>query len=230
MLSVLRRRMEEIESWGGSGLRSRVATGVSALDGLFPGGGMRRGTLVELLSSGDGAGAWTLGLAMVQRVCGEGKVLVVVDERSWFYPPGACALGLDLRRCLVVRPAQMRQALAAMRQALLCGAVGGVIGWFDRLGAVDGRRLRLAAESGGGVGLLVRPAEAAGLPTGAAARLVVSSIATGEPARRFKVEVLRGRGRGQALTLELDDETGDVRLPAGLASPAAAARTARPAR
>ena len=38
------------------------------------------------------------------------------------------------------------------------------------------------------------------------------------------VEVLRGRGRGQALMLELDDETSDVRPFSGVAPPAALAQ------
>jgi hypothetical protein len=228
MLRVLRRRIEEIESCQHPRPRSRVSTGVAALDALFPGEGLRRGMLVELLSATDGAGAWTLGLALARQACGERQVLVVVDEQSWFYPLAASRLGLDLRRCLVVRPAHWLDSYAAICQSLLCGAVGGVIGWCARVGTVDYQRLRLAAERGGGLGFLVRPPEALRWPTCARARFLVSPIASGEPARRLRVEVLRGRGRGQALTLELDDETGDVHPPAGVAPPATLARAAQP--
>jgi hypothetical protein len=227
ILQSLQRRIEEIESCQRPRTRSRVSTGVASLDALLPEGALRRGMLVEMLSSTHGAGAWTLGLAMARQACDEQQVLVVVDEHSWFYPPALSRLGLDLGRCLVVRPSGWRDAYAAICRSLLCGAVGGVIGWCARVGMVDYQRLRLAAERGGGLGFLVRPPEALRSPACASARLLVSPVASGEPARRFRVEVLRGRGRGQALTLELDDETGDVHPPAVVAPPAALARAAR---
>jgi hypothetical protein len=230
MLRVLRRRIEEIESGQRPRPPSQVSTGFAALDAVFPDGGLRRGMLLELLSATDGAGAWTLGLALARQACGERQVLVVVDEQSWFYPLAASRLGLDLRRCLVVRPASWRDSYAAICQSLLCGVVGGVIGRCSRVGTVDFQRLRLAAERGGSLGFLVRPAEALRSPTCASARLLVSPIASGRPARKLRVEVLRGRGCGQTLTLELDDETGDVRSPADVAPPATPARAAHPPR
>jgi hypothetical protein len=223
---MLRKRIETIETSRRPRAPSLVSTGVAVFDSLFPDGGLRRGMLVELLSATDGAGAWTLGLALARQACAESRVLMVVDEQCWFYPLGASRLGLDLRRCFVVRPSSLRDAYAAIHQSLLCGAVGGVIGWCARIPTVDYQRLRLAAERGGGLGILVRPPEAARSPTCASARLRVAPIASGEPTRRFRVEVLRGRGCGQALTLELDDETGDVHPPAGLAPPAALAKRA----
>jgi protein ImuA len=223
---MLRKQIEEIASSQRHPQRSHVATGVSGLDSLFPEGGLRRGMLVELLSAMEGAGAWTLGLALAKKACGARRSLVVIDEHSLFYPPAASGLGLDLGRCLVVRPTTWRDAYAAFRQSLLCPAIGGVIGWCTRIGMVDCQRLRLAAEGGGSVGLLVRPPEALRSPSGASARLVVAPLASGEPARRLRVEVLRGRGSGQALTLELNDETGDVHSPSVLAPPAAQARAA----
>ena len=229
MLASLRRRIAEIEARPRlHQAQADVSSGVAALDAVLPDGGLRRGLLIELVSATDGAGAWTLGLALARRACGEQQVLVVVDEQSWFYPLAAARLGLDLERCLVVRPAHVRDAYAALCQSLLCGAVGGVIGWCGRVRAVDYQRLRAAAERGGGVGFLVRPHEALRFPSCASVRLLVSPIASGEPARRLRVEVLRGRGHGQALTLELDDETGAVHPPADVAPPKTPSRTARP--
>jgi protein ImuA len=228
MLRVLRRRIEEIESCQRPRTRSRVSTGVAALDALLPDGGLRRGVLVELLSATDGAGAWTLGLALARQACGEHRVLVVVDEHAGFYPLAASRFGIDLSRCLVVRPTGWRDAYAAICQSLLCGAVGGVIAGCGRVGTVDYQRLRLAAERGGGLGFLVRPQEALRSPACATARLLVSPIASGQPARRLRVEVLRGRGRGQALSLEVDDETGDVHPLPSVARPASLARVAQP--
>lgn len=226
-LRMLRKQIAEIECAERPRARSRVATGMSAFDALLPGGSLRRGMLVELVSATDGAGAWTLGLVLARQACADRNVLVVVDEQNWFYPLAASGLGLDLRQCLVVRPRGWRDAYAALCQALRCGAVGGVIGWCTRIGMVDSQRLRLAAEHGGALGLLVRPPEALHVPGCASARLLVSPIAAGQPARRLRIEALRGRGCGQALELEIDDETGDVHPFSRVAAPAAAARAAR---
>lgn len=228
LLQVLRKRIEQIELHQLPRSSSRVSTGVAALDACFPGEGLRHGMLVELLSASDGAGAWTLGLSLARQACDKGQFLVVVDGQSWFYPPAVSRLGLDLRKCLVVRPAHWRDSYAAMSQSLLCGAVGAVICWCENVGTVDYQRLRLAAENSGGLGVLVRPLDALRAPTRASVRLLVSPIASGEPTRRFRLEVLRGRGCGQALILELDDETGNVHPPAGMASSATPPRTAPP--
>jgi len=185
--------------------------------------------LLDLISSAEGAGALTLGLLLARRACGEQQVLVVVDEHGWFYPLAASRLGIDLRRCLVIRPRGWRDAYSAICQSLSCPEVGGVIGWCARIGMVDYQRLRLAAERGGGLGFLVRPAESLRAPAGASARLLVSPIASGERPRRLSVEVLRGRGRGQAITLEIDDEAVDVHSPTEVAHPASLSRSSQPA-
>jgi hypothetical protein len=199
-----------------------VSTGVKALDRLLPGGGLKRGTLVEYLSGGSGdkaggGGAAMLSLAAAREACGEGRALVVVergrgqgkevrgrrsevrDEGSRFkvrdsklrergqgagdrgqgfkedgtrsvpvtrfYPPAAAAWGIDLSAMLVLRTANEADALWAFDQALRCPGVGAVWGAWDRLDVRDFRRLQLAAEVGGTVGLLIRPARVRGQPT-----------------------------------------------------------------
>jgi hypothetical protein len=140
--------------------------------------------------------------------------------------------------------------LAAMTQSLRCAAVGAAIGRVDRLSTIDQRRLQVAAESGGGVGFLLRPAAALSIPSFATVRLLITPVAplTVVPgasvnlARRIQVEVVRFRGsqagqsstsrggltpRRSPLVLEIDDEKGHVHLPASMAdakSPAPPAR------
>jgi hypothetical protein len=229
LLKKLRRGIEEVETSQRPRSRSRVETGVKDLDALFPGGGLRRGMILELIPSADGAGACTLGILLARRACGEKQVLVVVDEHGCFYPLAASRLGIDLRRCLVVRPRGWRDAYSAISQSLRCAAVGCVIGWCARIGMTDYQRFRLAAERGGGLGLLIRPPEALKSPAGARGRFLVSPIASGRRPRKLIVEVLRGQGRGQSLTLEIDDEAGDVHPSTCVANSAAPARKAKPA-
>ena len=229
LLRDLAQRIREIESGGRPRGRPPITLGVPALDGCLPDGGLPAGALVELLAAAEGGGAWTLALLLAERARGAHKALVVADARGWFYPPAASKLGADLGRCIVVRPASARETAAALRQALLCPAVGAALGWFDRLSPSECRRLQLAAETGGGVGLLLRPHTALRTPSFAVLRLLVRPVPAREFPRRIGVEVVRARGAaaGQSLVLEIDDETGHVRVPPGVAAPAAGAAQRR---
>ncbi|HEY2413349.1 MAG TPA: hypothetical protein VGI40_13950 [Pirellulaceae bacterium] len=186
LVADLRREVERLE--GGRQLEDerRVSTGVRALDRLLPGGGLKRGTLVEYLSGAAGGGAATLSLAAAREACGEGKALVVIeratqtrraseeDRLGHFYPPAAAAWGVDLSAMLVLRTTNEADALWAFDQALRCPGVGAVWGAWNRLDVRDFRRLQLAAEVGGTIGLLVRPAKLRGQPTWAEVRFLVS--------------------------------------------------------
>jgi protein ImuA len=210
------------------------------------------GSLVELLSVAEGAGTWTLALIMAKHACGEKKALVIADAPRCFYPPAAARLGVDLSRTIVIRPKLQPQALAALVQSLRSSAVGAAIGTLDGLSAIQFRRLQLAAETGGGVGFLLRPASALRQPSFAAVRLLVAPVSTppgppfarggereyGPPLgrggeggwrRRVQVEVVRFRGgkSGQSFLLEIDDEEGHVHLLPPLASAKVVARSAR---
>jgi len=231
LLDQLARRIGEIEANERPFVRTAVPVAIPGLAN-----GLSAGSLVELLSAAEGGGAWTLALVMGKQACGERKVLVVADDRRCFYPPGACKLGIDLRRTLIIRPKERGSALAALVQSLRCPAVGAAIGSFERLSAVEYRSLQLAAETGGGVGFVVRPAPARSGPCFAAVRLHVTPLpfSSGEGAescRRVQVEVMRLRGgkADRSFVLEIDHETGHVRVPAPLAAAKAAARAARAA-
>jgi protein ImuA len=219
VLRDLAARIREIEAAAGSPTRTAFAVPLPLLDTLLNQATLRAGSLVELLAVAEGAGAWTLALVWASRACAERKALVLVDARGWFYPPGAAALGIDLEHVILVRPTSRPDGQAALDQALRCAAVGAVVGWCDRLIAAEAQRLKLAAEAGGGLGLILRPFGAARGPSFADLRLRVEPLLSTEVARRVRIEVVRWRGgkEGQSLVAEIDDETGHVRLPAGLA-------------
>ena len=83
-------------------------------------------------------------------------------------------------------------------------------------GKLDGRtfrRLQLAAEQGGGLGLLIRPATVRGEPSWADVRLLIEPLrGTRETGRLLRVVLLRCRGGdplrggGQTVEVEIDDE------------------------
>ena len=174
VLRDLAQRIQEIEANSHPRRLPPLSLGVAPLDALLPGERLPAGSLVELLSEAEGTGAWTLSLLMAKQVCGDWKVLVLIDDQRCFYPPGAVQLGIDLGRSLVVRPKTRRDTLLATNQSLRCSAVGAVVGWFDQLRTLDARRLQMAAEAGGGVGFLLRPPGALRAPSFANLRLRIT--------------------------------------------------------
>ncbi len=88
------------------------------------------------------------------------KWVVVVDCAGDFYPPAAVAMGVPVGRLVVVRTRKPVDAFWATDQALRCEAVGAVIATRLALDAAGSRRLQLAAEGSGGMGLILSPAEA----------------------------------------------------------------------
>lgn len=189
---------------------------------LFSGEDLPSGSLLELLAAAEGQGGLTLALAMARQVCWDGRGLLIVDTRRTFYPPAAVAWGIDLERTLVVRPPTARAGLSVMVQALRCAAVGASVSWFDQMTSTDFRRLQLAAELGGGVGLLLRRDRVLGQPSFATVRLVVRPRPSNNGHRWLEVEVVRRRHgtAGRKVLVEVNDAAGSVRLstPVGTAT------------
>ncbi len=162
-VQTLRRQIARIETLRRRPDEPPVSSGCPPLDGILPEGGFHRGTLTEWLADGDGAGATTLAVLAAREACRQGGTLVVVDADGGFYPPAAVRLGIAPGQLLVVRAEQRADHDWALDQALRCPAVAAVLAWPEspagRLDDRTFRRLQLAAEAGGSLGLLVRPAE-----------------------------------------------------------------------
>jgi protein ImuA len=229
VLNTLRARIQAIERSQQRPERSGLRLGISAFDRFLPEGRLPAGSVVEVLSTVEGGGATSLALLMAKDACGARKTLVVVDAQQCFYPPAAARLGIDLDRSVVIRPTRQPDIGAAIDLSLRCPAVGAVIGWRARLSSRAFRRFQLAAEIGGGLGLLLRPAAAFRAPSFAALRLLVTPVPSATVLHRIRVDVLRCRygQSGLSFVLELDDETGHVRVPAEVAPATLAQRAAR---
>jgi hypothetical protein len=65
--------------------------------------------------------------------------------------------GIELGRLLIVRPATATEALWAAEQALSSGVCAAVLLWLKGTDDRWLRRLKLAAEAGGALGVLFRP-------------------------------------------------------------------------
>ncbi len=203
-----------------SGPEADVVRSGTAIDSLLPDRGWKRGSLTEWLGEGEGSGALTVALAQCGSLMRQASVLVVIDSVRNFYPPAAQALGVDLAHTVLVQPGTSAESLWAFEQAVRSPTGALVLGWFDRLEERSYRRLQLAAETGGSLGMIVRPRGNPGEPSWAAVRLLVTPRLTesSSPVRRWGVEVLHyrgGRGGGSA-EVELTDDGELVR--AGSAS------------
>ena len=200
-----------------------LSSGCPALDRALPGKGFRPGTLVEWLFRGEGDGTATLALRAAAAVLrAAAGAVVVLDRTGEFYPLAAVALGIEPARLIVVHPGNKADHTWALDQALRSAAVAAVVAWPESLdGKLDGRtfrRLQLAVEQGGGLGLLVRPESVRGQPSWADVRLLVEPLPSTSPygrrapcthGRRMRVVLLRCRGgRGQqTVEVEIDHET-----------------------
>jgi len=141
------------------------STGCSSLDARLPGGGWPTASLIEVLLDDTGLGEVQLflpALVQCQRRMSEGGA----DDVSWLvwiapphepYAPALAQQGIDLGRLLVVRPASVMEALWAAEQALASGVCAAVLLWLKGTDDRWLRRLKLAAEAGGALGVLFRP-------------------------------------------------------------------------
>ena len=183
LLRELQAKIHGIERENRSGAeRARISSGLPALDALLPGGGFAAGTLVEWLGEGFGDAATTLAVLVGGHLTRSRGALMVVDARREFFPPGAAVLGVDLDRTVIAQP-EAEAEFWALEQSLRCEAVSAVIGWVDRASDTVMRRLQLAAEIGGGIGLLVRPASCRNMKSWSDTRLLVHPLPGGEARR-----------------------------------------------
>ncbi|MGA2035924.1 MAG: hypothetical protein ABSG68_27055 [Thermoguttaceae bacterium] len=218
-LEALRQEIAQLQGISRPNGLPPIPSGFAALDQLLPERGFRAGTLVEWLASGEGSGAATLALATARQATAEEGVLVIVDRDGDFYPLAAARLGIDLKRLIVVHVSNQADQQWAADQALRCPAVAAMMMWPGSglgKGQLDGRtfrRLQLAAEEGGSLGLLIRPAAVQEEPSWADVRLLVQPLPA-DTARngqsqwrpRVRIVLLRGPGgsTGRDVVLEID--------------------------
>lgn len=174
---ALRRTIQGIEE-AGSADRPRLPLGVPAIDRALPGGGLRLGGIHEvvgdesatgfcaaLLARAGGAGGRSAG-----RSDGRGPrpagarpgsrtaagALLWLAEGDDLYAPGLVRYGIGPGQLLVVSGLRRQDdMLWAMEEALRCRAVSGVVAEIGQIGLIAGRRLMLAAEGTGVLGLVL---------------------------------------------------------------------------
>lgn len=236
-IDTLRARIAEIEG-GDRRPRDVLPFGLEAIDAKLPGGGLALGALHEVAGGAqgvtDGAAAALFAAGIMARA--EGKILWCMTKADLFAPAIAQA-GLDPDRVIYLEAQDETSLLACFEEGLRHGGLGGVVAEVARLSMPVSRRLLLAAENSGAIGIALRrwrrreDAADFGQPTAAATRWRVTAVPSevlpvpgvGRP--RWFVELIRCRaGESADFLLESCDATGRLALPADLADRPAAAQ------
>lgn len=256
LLQRLRSRIAALER-GGSGTPHDddcLPLGVSEIDEHLPWGGLAAGAVHEILD-GDGPtsnsttkiggalnGAVTAFAAALAGKAQRARARPIVwiaprtGPRESLYAPGLAGFGLDPADLIAVRVPPggdfAATALWTMEEALRAPTVGLVCAEIEEMSLTASRRLQLAAETGGGLGLLLRRdtgRDGATLPpTASISRWRIAALPGGPAmiagaeysnlpgATRWQAELLRARGgRPRSWQLEWSDDGQDKSQTAG---------------
>ena len=247
VVAGLRARIAVLEKQGfgapGATARKALALGVAEVDGALPWGGLPRGRLHEVGGDASAAGFCA---ALLGRAAVDGAILWCLRSGDSggsggsggvgaLHGPGLAGFGLEPGRLIVVSGTGEKEVLWAMEEGLRHAPIAAVVGEVQTISLVATRRLQLAAEAGGGLGILLRSGRAAAA-SAATTRWHVSAAASapeasqdkglGRPRWRVRLDKCRG-GAERAWTLEWHDETHRFAVVAPLADRPAEARPRR---
>ena len=186
-------------------------SGFAELDANLPGGGWPIGAIAELMSDAAGIGELSLLMPVLSRLARAGRYIAYIAPPYLPYGPALAQRGVPLERVLLIQTRSLQESLWATEQALRCPAIGAVLGWPAHIVDRSVRRLQLAAEVGGSLGILYRPPAAARESSPAALRLRLHAAPEG-----LAVEIHKSRGGAAGLTLRV------AVTPTGVAPPVAA--------
>jgi protein ImuA len=208
--------LPELGALAGSG--RTLGTGISALDALAPGGAFACGAVHEVLNPSTKYRSFLLPALLARSAVAQGWI-AWCDCTGELYPTALHALGVPMNRLLVLRPSTPVEALWTMAECLRCRGIAACICPVGKISRIQARRLQLAAEHGGGIGIVLRGADALGWPYAAATRWMVSPARGERMVQRVRVELLHGHGGriGQSVLLEVCRETNHVRAADKLA-------------
>ncbi|MCQ9156683.1 ImuA family protein [Acidomonas methanolica] len=209
---------------------------VKEIDAKLPGGGLALGALHEVAGGGNdalhsaAAGQFAAGIAARTK----GKVLWIVTRQDLF-APALKQVGLGGSRVIYVEAGADQDVLACFEEGLRHGGLGAVVAEVARLSMTASRRLQLAAETSGALGIAVRrwrrQTDAAdfGQPTASVTRWRISVLPSeslpvpGVGRARWLLELIRARA-GESADFEVEACDGQGKLGSGrLSLPAAVA-------
>ena len=211
--------------------RTVLPFGIKAIDARLPEGGLALGALHEVAGGGngaiDGAAAALFAAGIAARTTGQGAVVR--------HPARICSRrpsprpGLLPDRVIYVEAGDEKSVLACFEEGLRHGGLGAVVAEVARLSMTASRRLQLAAEGSGAIGIAIRrwrrQTEAAdfGQPTASVTRWRVTALPStplpvpGVGRARWQLELIRCRaGESADFEVEACDAKGRLALPSDL--------------
>ncbi|MHA6641825.1 ImuA family protein [Mesorhizobium sp. A623] len=224
-ITELRERIARLE---GGNVRDRavIPFGVAAIDRVLPGGGLALASLHEVAGGGNGAIDGAAAALFAAGIAGRtiGKVLWCVTRQDLFAPAVAQA-GLSPGRVIYVEAGDENAVLACFEEGLRHGGLGAVVAEVAKLSMTASRRLQLAAESSGAIGIAIRrwrrQADTTdfGQPTASVTRWRVSVLPSvplpvpGVGRARWQLELIRCRaGESADFEVEACDAKGRIAL------------------
>jgi hypothetical protein len=142
--------------------------------------------------------------------------IVICDPERQVYPPAIASMGIPLNQVFLIHPASPADELWAMTESLRCKGIGAVIAAPRRLDRTQARRLQLAAEIGGGIGIFLRPLDRNAEIYSAVTRWLVKPAPGERAVQKWRIQLLHGHGGqvGSSFILERNRETHLVRAAA----------------
>ncbi|MBC7669628.1 ImuA family protein [Caulobacter sp. DWR2-3-1b2] len=129
------------------------------IDGCFPAGGLPRGAWHEVGGAGLGeetSAAPTAFSALLLRPLATQGAVVWVMRRDDLHVPGLVNLGFPSERLILVKARDEAEVLAVLEDALSTIGVVAAVGEAEAPDLKAGRRLQLACEKRGSIGVLLR--------------------------------------------------------------------------
>lgn len=239
VIEALRQSIARIE--GASRRLGTLPFDIPAIDSGLPGGGLAWGSLHEIAGGGNGAvhGAAAQFFAASVAARTGGHVLWCYT-RADLFSPALYQVGLTPERLTYFEAGDEKSVLGCFEEALRHGGLSCVVAEISRLSMTDSRRLQLAAEHSGAMGIAVRRWKRAsdttdfGQPTAATTRWRISRLASetlpvpGVGRGRWQLELIRVRaGESADFIVEASDEQGFVALSSDMADRPAASGAGR---
>lgn len=156
-LAALRGRIAAIEA----GTRTPTPVlpfGDPAIDDCFPGGGLPLGGWHEVTGAGlegETGAAPAAFVGLLLRPLVKTGVVVWVARRNDLFAPGLANLGFPTGRLIQVRTRDEAETLSVLEDALSTQGVAAAVGEAEAPDLTAGRRLQLACERRGGLGVLL---------------------------------------------------------------------------
>jgi protein ImuA len=208
------------------GSKRTTTCGVPQIDELAPNGGFTCGAVHEVLGGAGNVRSYLLP-ALLARSAVKNGWIAWCDLAGDLYPNALAAMGVPMDRLLILRPPSVPLAMWAVTECLRCRGVAACIAPIGKISRVQARRLQLAAEQGGGIGVMLRGIDAMHWPYAAVTRWMVTPARGERMIQRCRVELVHGHGGrvGQSVLLEMCRETNTVRAADAVADRSDQAKT-----